>query len=189
MRSGKGDQTGFAYLLLLVALAVIGVASAASVSMGATMTRRAAEEELLAIGAEYERALVSYQMATPSGQLVRSPKSLADLLRDPRYPTTKRHLRRVYADPLIGEESWGVIRAPDGTIAGIYSLAEGAPIKQAGFTDRWEGFNEAKSYANWRFGLFSASSTGSQMMHVAPWPSRRPHEHYLSSRILSLRPR
>ena len=159
MQSGRAAQAGFAYLLLLTVLAVIGVTSAASISLGAAMTRRASEEELLAIGAEYERALVSYQMATPPGQ-PRRPKSFADLLRDPRYPTVKRHLRKVYGDPLTGLDSWGVVRGPDGTIAWIHSLADGSPSKQAGFTDRWETFNDAKTYADWRFGLPEPVLTG-----------------------------
>jgi type II secretory pathway pseudopilin PulG len=154
MPSGKcrARQCGFAYVLLLLALAIVSLVAATSLALGATMARRSAEQELLAIGREYENAMTRYQMATPAGVLVRAPKSLAELLRDPRYPMPKRYLRKAYADPMTGEDAWGAVRAPDGTIICVYSLSKGAPIQQAGFTDRWVGFNKAKSYADWCFG-------------------------------------
>lgn len=153
MRNGSGAECGFAYVLLLVALATVGVASAASVLLGATMARGEAEEELLAIGAEYERALTSYRMATPVGQPTRNPKSLNELMQDPRYPAIKRHLRKVYPDPLTGSFTWGILREPDGSIVGIYSLGSGTPLKQRSFIGTWARFNDAKSYSRWVFGL------------------------------------
>jgi len=154
MRSGRRAQSGFTYLFLLVVLAVVAITSAASLTLGATMSRRAAEQELLAIGAEYERALIGYRLATPvGGQASRNPRELNDLLLDRRLPGVKRHLRKVYVDPLTGTDSWGIVRAPDGSIAAVYSLAEGPPIKQEGFVDAWARFNGATSYANWCFGL------------------------------------
>lgn len=152
MPSGRASQAAFTYLLLLVVLAIVSLFATASISLGATMARHSAEEELLAIGAEYERALVSFQAATPAGAPARAPKALSDLLRDPRYAATRRYLRKVYADPLTGSDTWGLVRAPDGTIACVYSLAEGSPIQQSGFIDRREGFNKATTYANWCFG-------------------------------------
>jgi len=154
MRSGSAFRhEGFAYVLLLIVLAVVGIVSAASVTLGAAMTRQAAEDELLVIGAEYERALASYRKGKAPGQLNRSPKSFADLLRDPRFPGTKRHLRKIYADPLTGRMDWGLVRAADGSIAGIYSLADGVPINRGGFQAQWLRFTDAKGYADWVFGL------------------------------------
>lgn len=144
---------GFAYLLLLVALAVVGAASAASLSVGATLGRRAAEEDLLAIGAEYERALASYSRSTPAGKSP-YPKTLDELMSDPRYPGVKRHLRKVYVDPLTGSDAWGFMRSPDGAIVGIFSRAHGVPIKRSGFAPGWERFSEAKDYSDWVFGQY-----------------------------------
>lgn len=160
MRSGRRRaQAGFAYLLLLIALAVIGVSSAAAVSLGAAMTRRDAERELLAIGGEFQRALDSYA-GVPSGALAppgaRGPRELEDLLRDPRQPGVRRHLRQVYADPLTGKEEWGLVRDSEGTIVGVYSLAEGRPIQRTGWPPEWAGFEEQESYAGWVFGLRTA---------------------------------
>lgn len=141
---------GFAYLLLLVAVAVLGVVSASAVSIGAHAARRDAETHLLAIGAEFENALSSYR-AMPGGAISTGPRSLEDLLQDPRRPTITRHLRQVYADPLTGRSEWGLVKEPDGSITGIYSLAAGEPIKRSGFDEPHAAFSNVPTYANWVF--------------------------------------
>lgn len=152
MRNGRqGSGRGFVYLLLLVVVAVVGAASSATVTLGLALDRRAAEQELLTIGAEYENALSSYRASTPAGK-EQSPRSFEDLLADPRYPGVRRHLRKMYVDPLTGTDQWGIIRSTGGLIVGIYSLAEGVPIKREGFAARWAGFANANSYALWIFG-------------------------------------
>ena len=76
-------HAGFTYLGLLIFIAILALTSAASVKVGALIQRRAAEEELLAIGHEMRMALISYSNATPAGQM-KHPISLQDLLKDPR---------------------------------------------------------------------------------------------------------
>ena len=157
MRTGSvPGQRGFAYLLLLLAIALIGVAASAAVSLGATMARRDAEQQLLAIGAEFQQALRSYA-GVPAGAVIptggRGPRSLEDLLKDPRVPGVRRHLRQLYADPLTGKTEWGLVTDNQGYIAGVYSLAEGKPIKRSGFDAQWLDFDEAESYRDWTFGL------------------------------------
>ena len=147
---------GFAYVLLLVALAVIAVAATASVNLGAAMTRRQAERELLAIGMEFRQALHSYAglpagTGAPPG--ARGPRSLDDLLRDPRAPGVRRHLRKLYADPLTGKAEWGLVTDPQGFITGVHSLAEGRPIQRTGFAPVLASFEEAGDYRQWVFGL------------------------------------
>jgi type II secretory pathway pseudopilin PulG len=132
-------------------LLVIGVASAASVQLGRVLQRRAAEEALLDIGREYRNALISYANATPAGQK-RSPSSLQDLLRDPRYPNPRHYLRQLYADPLTGKAKWGVIPMVDGSgIAGVYSLATAQPIKIGNFDAPFQDFTGKTSYRDWQF--------------------------------------
>jgi len=110
-----------------------------------------AEETLLAIGIEFRNALASYANATPVGQN-RRPKSIDDLLRDPRYPQVRRHLRQRYVDPLTGRAEWGLVQAPDGTgIAGIYSLAKGTPIQIGNFEPPFQSFAGKTSYREWVF--------------------------------------
>jgi hypothetical protein len=50
-----------------------------------------------------------------------------------RMPGTRRYLRQLYADPLTGRREWGLIRDALGSIQGVYSLADGRPIRRQGF--------------------------------------------------------
>lgn len=144
-------QAGFTYIGLMILVAIISLVSTAALQVGALTERRAAEEELLEIGAEIGAALGSYAKATPQGQ-VALPRTLQDLLRDRRYPQAMRHLRKLYVDPLTGKEEWGLVFAPDGSgITGVYSLSDAAPIKQGNFDGRFPGFNGKSSYRYWVF--------------------------------------
>jgi type II secretory pathway pseudopilin PulG len=144
-------QGGYAYLALLIAIAIIGVSAAGAAQLGAIYQRRMAEEELLAIGGEFQRALLSYAVATPLGQPTQ-PRTFDELLRDPRYPNVVRHLRKLYADPMTGRADWALVKSPDGqTIVGIHSSSKGHPIKLSHFPGEFQGFNDKGSYADWVF--------------------------------------
>lgn len=144
---------GFTYIGLLILMAIIALVATASLQLGAIVQRRAAEEELLAIGKEYRNALQSYANLTPIGQK-RYPPSLAELLKDPRFPQNVRHLRKIYADPLSGKEEWGIVRPVEGQgVLAVYSLAEAKPIKIGNFDAEWRGFENSQSYQDWRFGI------------------------------------
>jgi len=142
---------GFAYLTLLIAIAIIGVAAAATLELGSILQRRAAEEELLAIGSEFRHALISYASATPAGQSP-APPTLDALLKDPRYPNIRRHLRKLYFDPMTGNQQWGIVKTIDGNgIAGIYSLSKAKPIKIGNFETQFLSLADKTSYADWIF--------------------------------------
>lgn len=170
-------QHGFAYVLLLVAVAVISLFASSGLSAGSQMARSNAEQSLLAMGGEFEIALRSYARlgntspAGPSG-----PKTLEELLRDPRFPGLRRHLRQVYADPLTGKANWGLVTDPAGFIVAVYSLAEGTPIQQSGFPPGQAHFAGAKSYADWTFGLSPtlASSAQTSAQPATPRPPATP---------------
>jgi type II secretory pathway pseudopilin PulG len=144
-------QVGFTYLGLLIFISILGMTSATSIKVGALVQRRAAEQELLAIGHEMRLALISYANATPFGQS-RRPTSLQDLLKDPRYPSIKRHLRQIYTDPITGKSEWGQLLAADGKgIVGIHSLSSATPIKLAQFDAEFATFEGKTSYREWLF--------------------------------------
>jgi type II secretory pathway pseudopilin PulG len=150
-RAARGG--GFTYLGLLILLAVMGVASAATLQMGSVLQRRAAEEELLGIGAEFRNALASYAAATPAGR-PRAPRTLQELLKDPRFPGVRRHLRKLYADPITGKQEWGVVQAMNGGgIVGVYSLSRARPIKIGNFDLAFQGFGKRTSYREWVFSI------------------------------------
>ncbi len=153
--SGRPTRcAGHAYVLLLISVAVLAGTAATSLSLGATASRRDAEAQLLAIGEEFHQALRSYGGPTrghPTTAQLAGPRSLDDLLRDPRVPGVRRHLRRVYADPLTGRREWGLVTDAQGSIIGIHSLAEGQPIQRTGFPAQWAAFEAARSYRDWLF--------------------------------------
>jgi type II secretory pathway pseudopilin PulG len=144
-------QSGFTYLGVLITVAMISLIATATLQVGSIAQRRVAEEELLAIGTEFRAALLSYAESTPAGHL-RSPKSLEDLLKDKRFSQTRRHLRKIYVDPLTGKAEWGLVMAPDGSgIIGIYSLSEDKPIKIGNFEPLYQSFSDKPSYRYWVF--------------------------------------
>ena len=144
-------QRGMAYLGLLLSIALLSIAALATMQVHSLMQRRAAEEDLLFIGQQFQQALLSYANATPPGGL-RAPTSLNDLLRDPRYPMPRRHVRQLYLDPITLQTDWGLLLSPDGKgIVGIHSKSERAPIKLAQFPASLRDFENKKSYQEWVF--------------------------------------
>lgn len=152
MRQSAG---GYTYVAVLVLLAVLSMAAALTLEVSDTSARRAAEAELMSVGKEFERAFASYYRQSATGAR-RFPDRLEDLARDPRLPGLRRHLRRVYVDPLTGA-AWGTVPAPGGGIMAVYSTSPDTPFREdigalamppaASVPDATH-----RSYATWRFG-------------------------------------
>jgi type II secretory pathway pseudopilin PulG len=144
-------QGGFTYLGLIVLVTVIGLVGAATLKVDALLRRAAAEEDLLAIGAEFSAALASYAAATPRGQPL-LPPSLKELLKDPRSPAVRRHLRKVFVDPVTGSTEWGIVWQGDhvGVLA-VYSLSQAQPLKIGNFDARFAGFDNKLHLSDWKF--------------------------------------
>jgi type II secretory pathway pseudopilin PulG len=142
-------RAGFTLVGVLILVAILAVIATATVSAGATLERRAAEEELLFVGRQYRNAFKSYYESAISTQ--RFPSKLEDLLKDPRFPGVRRHLRKLYLDPMTGKAQWGTVAAPGGGIMGVYSLSTEVPIKQALFPTEFTAFEGKQTYADWVF--------------------------------------
>lgn len=163
----RARQQGFTYLGLVILLAIIGLVGAATLKTESLVRRAQAEEELLEVGAEFIRALRSYAAATPRGQPTQPP-SLKELLRDPRFPEPRRHLRKIYVDPVTGKAEWGILYLADKTgVIGVYSLSESAPLKVANFDYRFQNFENREHLSEWVFTM-----TGQAALPGAK-PSRR----------------
>ena len=145
-------QAGFTYLGLIIFVAIIGLVGAATLKIGSLLQRAAAEEELLEIGAAFSAALDSYAAATPRGASP-YPPSLAELLKDPRSPAVRRHLRKVYIDPLTGKAEWGIVYLGGGEtgIVAFHSLSNAKPLKIANFDSRFKGLDNREMISEWRF--------------------------------------
>ena len=143
-------QCGATYLLLLVAVALMSLVAATALSAGHSLAQRDKETELLFIGAQFRAALLSFEQSTPPGGRPR-PTSLDQLLRDDRTPQPRRHLRRIFVDPITGFDEWGLVKDPASGIVGVHSLAPGRPIKQDKFEPIFEHFRGRDRYSSWIF--------------------------------------
>jgi len=152
-------EAGFTYVGLIVLVTIIGLVGAATLKADALLRRAAAEQELLEIGAAFSAALTSYAEATPRGQPPQPP-SLDELLKDPRFPGMRRHLRKIFVDPITGKAEWGIVwlnkgggidgRGGSGVVA-VYSLSQAKPLKQANFDARFQNLESREHIADWKF--------------------------------------
>ncbi len=157
---------GFTYLGLIILVTVIGLVGAASLKVGALMQRAAAEEELLAIGAAFSDALRSYAAATPPGQ-PQQPPTLQELLKDPRFPGTRRHLRKIFVDPITGKAEWGVMYVGDKQgVLGVYSLSDKPPLKVGNFDARFLNMENKSKLSEWKFTLSTLTMAPQEPMTV-----------------------
>lgn len=147
------SQTGVTYLMLLALVFLLGLGLAAVATYWQTIAQREKERELLFIGQQFRTALLSY-----AGSSKQYPESLEQLVLDDRAPNIRRHLRRIYIDPLTGKSDWGLIRR-DGRIIGVYSLAVGSPLIRDGFPKELVNFSDAASYEDWRFQAEATAKT------------------------------
>ena len=142
------QQSGFVLIGLLVALTLAAIAAVQTGQRLADSRRQAMEVELLFVGEQYRSAILSYWGGSPG---VRSwPTRLDELLEDRRFPLPRRHLRKLYDDPLDPGQNLALINQGS-AIVGVYSQAAGLPFRQTGFTPKQRGFDAAQRYSDWRF--------------------------------------
>lgn len=154
-------QSGVVLLVVLIFVLISSLAASSLVQMHKTQTKREREEQLLFVGEQFRKAVQSYYNSIPPNGVRAMPKSLEDLLVDNRFPTPLTHLRRIYPDPMTGNAEWGLVTAdaPQSGIAGVYSLGTDAPLKSAGFPERYKDFKGKASYQDWRF-VYKTQSPG-----------------------------
>ena len=165
----RGRQAGVTYLLMLFAVAALGFGLARFGSLWSITAQRAREAELLFIGGEFARALASYQAAQPDDPAP-GPATLDALLIDPRVPVVRRHLRRVYRDPMTGAADW-IVERQDGRIVGLRSRSEREVLRSDGLPE-WVSVGSAAPaglrYRDWLFRPTDVMSRG----RLLPAPDR-----------------
>ena len=157
------NEAGFTYVGMVFFVAILGLVGAATLKVDTLLRRAAAEQDLLEIGAEFSEALRSYAAATPRGYPT-APPTLQDLLKDPRFPGTRRHLRKIFVDPVTGKDAWGIVYQGDkvGVLA-VYSLSQAQPLKLANFDARFLNFENKEHLSEWKF-----TATGQGVSVTAP---------------------
>ncbi len=176
----KRANKGFVYLWALFAVTVAGITLAATGQVWQTKLKREKELELLFIGDEFRKAIMSYYNNQLTG-VRQYPESLEELLEDKRGPVPVRHLRKMYIDPMTLSDEWGVVKeehAPQQArrqnnrqnnalggsntigsasvtkrkvIVGVYSLSDRKPLKKGNFPEHFAKFSEAETYQDWQF--------------------------------------
>ncbi len=145
----RNNQHGFTYVMVLVAVVVLGIVIEAATVLSSQAQRAEQEVELLYRGMAYRNAIRSYYRANGA-----YPRSLEDLVRDNRHPG-KRHLRLLHPDPLskpgAEDNGWILVRDTGGGIRGVTSASKSEPRKKANFPKDLERFENSTSYAQWIF--------------------------------------
>ena len=141
--------SGFTFIGLLIIVALSGIALSAAGIVWHQHTQREHEKELLYVGEAYKRAIGSYYENTPSG-IKEYPSSLDELVLDKRFPIIKRHIRKLYENPITPNKPW-VLILQQGKIIGLYSDSLKHPIKKSGFNLANQAFSEASTYRDWQF--------------------------------------
>lgn len=142
-------SSGFTYIGLLIMIAISGIALAGVAIVWHQDIQREREKELIFIGEEFRKAIGSYYENSPVGNK-QYPIKLEDLIADSRFPVIKRHLRKIYEDPITNKKIWG-LELQQGKIIGVYSLSKQPPIKKKDFPLPYESFGAAETYSDWKF--------------------------------------
>ena len=143
---------GFTFIGLMVIITIMGIGLLSVGEVWHVAQKREKEQQLLFIGDQFRLAIKLFKNHTPpTNRLQIYPNALEDLVKDPRYPSTQRYLRKIYPDPLTGKSEWGVVKTPNGGIYGVYSLSEEIPIKQNNFRPVDQNFEGKTKYSDWVF--------------------------------------
>lgn len=120
-------ERGFVYLWALFTVVLAGIVMAGTGQMWQTKSQREKEAELMFIGEEFRKAIMSYHNSGTK----QYPDSLEDLLKDNRSPNIKRHLRKIYVDPLTNTAEWGIVEEPPPNTSPASSTTKPAANKSA----------------------------------------------------------
>ncbi|WP_229262936.1 type II secretion system protein [Duganella radicis] len=177
----RQNARGFTYLSLIIVVAIIALVAASAVKLGSVLQRSRAEQELLDIGAAFSDALKSYADATPQG-MPTQPPSLKELLKDPRFPGTRRHLRKIFVDPMTGKAEWGIVYRGDkiGVLA-VYSLSDAKPVKIGNFPARYSGFEGKSHISDWKFMPAAEAPAGGNVVVTQQTSPMTPQSNPLST--------
>jgi type II secretory pathway pseudopilin PulG len=155
--SARRGERGFSYLMLMIAIVIMGVVLSVAARQWKVIVQRELEADLLAKGIEIQNALMLYSASAKAGRVIPGevyPQTLAELTRQP-----KPFLRKVYFDP-VGHGEWEVVRAPTGGVMGVRSKSKSKPIKQQGFPIVVRHFQGKQTHYDWVFQHPNPSTAG-----------------------------
>lgn len=160
----NGKQEGFTYIALLIGVAIVGATLAAVGQIWQTVLRHDRERDLIFIGDQFRLALNSYYASNR-----RYPAKLDELVLDNRDAGVKRHLRKIFIDPMTGRAEWGLVSLQDGEIVGVHSLSEDVPLKKKGFRLADADLEDKDKYSDW---VFMTAVRGAVFTPATPLPAK-----------------
>ncbi len=147
-KPANDNQRGAILLLLMVMVVVMGLAAGMAGESWRSTMQRAREDELLWRGEQYQKAIASYHSVRQGSPTF--PAKLEDLVRDPRFPHVVRHLRKLYNDPMTGEDL-KLVTGPGERIIGVRSSSDLEPFRKDGFPKSLDKLRGKEAYNEWEF--------------------------------------
>jgi type II secretory pathway pseudopilin PulG len=150
------SNAGYTYVAAVVTVVILGIMSAQAAQVWKTTMQREKETELIFRGTQFKNAMRAwYGMKDKSTAIAPGRPNLTrleDLVQDPSFAGKKRYLRKLYKDPMTGEDFVPVKNSAQQVI-GVASASEEAPIKQGNFPLDLEpgDFEGKKKYSEWQF--------------------------------------
>jgi len=144
-RNSKIQERGFTLIGLAIIIVIIGIVLMAVSRVHSTIAKIDKEEELLFRGDEIKDAIDSY---FKNGNTY--PRNFDELLKDQRGINPRRHLRKLYKDPITNGE-WDVIKDKAERITGVRSKSDKEPLKKANFHEEYKLFEGKTKYSEWEF--------------------------------------
>ncbi|MBC2695635.1 MAG: type II secretion system protein [Desulfobacteraceae bacterium] len=142
---------GFTYLGALIIVVILSISLTAASKYWSTVVQREREKELIFRGDKIRRAIESYYKSAPAGRISAYPRSLQSLIKDERYLAIRKHIRKIYLDPMTEDGKWAFVRNSKGGIKGVFSRSKKKPIKAGNFPSEYFDFEKAKTYGDWKF--------------------------------------
>jgi type II secretory pathway pseudopilin PulG len=148
IRLSQKGQAGYTYLFVMFMVVLVGLAATAVTRQWKTEIRREREAELLYRGDQIRQAIGLYYLTARAG-FNTYPRSLDDLIKDPNSSATRRYLRKIYKDPITGDD-FELVKEGD-AVRGVRSKSTATPIKTGNFPTEDQNFNGKTSYHDWIF--------------------------------------
>src|SRR2546426_5745697 len=155
MRRYYRGECGVTYLLVMLAVVLLGISVTVAAKQWKAVVQREKEADLLARGIEIQTALAVYSAQQKKGRVVPGeiyPLTLEELTKQP-----KPALRKAYKDPITGDD-WEYVRDPTGRIQGVRSKSKAEPFKEKDFPPALRHFEGLTSYYLWVFQYPNAST-------------------------------
>lgn len=140
-------------------MVIMGIMLGAAGQTWKTIMKRERETELLFRGMQYQNAITRWWASQDIGHPPSPLNDLKALVTDPRSLSKTRYIRRLYKDPITGQD-FDIKRDAVRGIIGVMSTSTEEPMKQSNFPPELSQLEGKKTYKEWEFTYTAATTTG-----------------------------